>query len=439
MLLKPTAVLGWLAIYVVMVLTPLGLAMILERPEPRGLLVETGAMMGLVGLGLLAAQLLVTGRFRWFAGRIGQDNLLQFHLRVGFLAWLLLLSHPVLLMLGDLRFLAWLDPREELLRALAIWFLVIALTLLVVSSLWRVQLGLQYEYWRTLHAVLAFLVVAGGLGHALMAGHHTGGWLTAVLIALAVALPLLLLLDLRLLRPRRLARKPWRVVEVDLRRAESVQLVLEAEGHDGLDFQAGQFAWLTLGNSPYSLQQHPFSMASSPVFPRQLQFVIKQLGDFTGSLTDVAVGTRAFVEGPYGVFCHPSDRDRRTVFVVGGIGITPVLSMLRARRDWQYRQPIWLIYANHSEDEIVMREELTALREVLPMTLVHVLAEPSPQWEGETGYVDAELLQRHLPDDAPDIDYYVCGPPPMMDIVEPALRDRGADLLRLNSERFDLV
>lgn len=439
MLLKPTAIAGWLAIYVVMALTPLGLAMILERPEPRRLLVETGAMLGLLGLGTLAAQLMITGRFRWFAGRVGQDNLLQFHRRVGVLAWFLLLSHPVLLVLGDRGFLAWLDPREDVLRALGIWLLVIALTLLIISSLWRVQLGLQYEYWRILHAVLAFLVVAGGLGHALMAGHHTGGWPTAGLIALAVILPLLLLLDMRLLRPRRLARRPWRVVEVDLRRAESVQLVLEAEGHDGLSFQAGQFAWLTLGDNPYSLQQHPFSMASSPVFPRRLQFVIKQLGDFTGSLTDVAVGTVAFVEGPYGVFYQSSDRDRRTVFVVGGIGITPVLSILRARRDWQYRQPVWLIYANQSDDEIVMREELTALHEVLPMTLVHVIAEPGPEWQGEAGHVDDELLQRYLPDDAPDIDYFVCGPPPLMDVVGLALRGRGVDLLRLHSERFDLV
>lgn len=89
-------------------LLPMAIAMIGERPAPRAWLVETGAM---------------------------------------------LLAHPLLLMAGDPDFLAWLDPREGLLRAVTMAGLLAAITALLVTSLWRVQLGLQYETWRSVHAL----------------------------------------------------------------------------------------------------------------------------------------------------------------------------------------------------------------------------------------------------------------------------------------------
>jgi predicted ferric reductase len=435
----PIAVLGWLLLYSLLALLPMALAMGIERPAPRGLLIEVGAMLGLLGLGMLATQLVITGRHRWFAAGVGQDNLLQFHRRTGTLAWGLILTHPLLLFIGDPDLLAWLDPRVDLLRAGALFVLVLALTLLVLSSLWRETFGLQYETWRTIHAGLALIVVAGGLGHALVASHHTGGLATQWAIGLVIAVPLALLLETRLWRPWRQRGRPWRVVEVEPRRAESTRLVLEADDHPGMEFKAGQFAWLTLGETPFSLQQHPFSMTSSPTRPRKIEFIIKQSGDFTRRVAEVKPGTTAFLEGPYGVFSMPEDADRRAVFIAGGIGITPVLSMLRARRERGHEAPLWLLYANESEDQIVMWEAIEELADTLPLTRVHVLAEPSDDWDGETGLIDAELLDRHLPEDDGDIDYFVCGPPPMMDQVEADLEARGVPLLRLYSERFDLV
>lgn len=437
--ITPIALLGWLLLYSLVALLPMALAMGIERPEPRGLIVEVGAMLGLLGLGMLATQLVTTGRHRWFAERVGLDNLLQFHRRTGTLAWVLILIHPLVMFIGDPELLAYLDPRVDLVRAGALVVLVLALTLLVVSSLWRETFGLQYETWRTIHAVLALIVVAGGLGHALLASHHTGGLATQCAIGLVIAVPLALLLETRLWRPWRQRSRPWQVVEVEPRRAESTRLMLEADGHSGMEFKAGQFAWLTLGDTPFSLQQHPFSMTSSPTRPRQIEFIIKQFGDFTRRVAEVKPGTTAFLEGPYGVFSMPEDSDRRAVFIAGGIGITPVLSMLRARRERGHNAPVWLLYANESEDEIVMWEAIEDLADTLPMTSVHVLGDPSDDWDGETGLIDAEFLDRHLPQDAEDIDYFVCGPTPMLDQVEAALEARGVALRRLYSERFDLV
>lgn len=429
----------WLLAYLGLVLLPLAVAMLGSRPAARELLVEAGAMLGLLGLGVLAGQVLTSGRHRWFAAGVGQDNLLQFHRRTGVFGWLLILAHPALLMLGDSAFLAWLDPREDLLRALMMLGLLLSVSVLAVTSLWRVSFALQYEHWRAIHAALSLLVVAGGLGHALMGAHHTAGLATQLLLVGVIGVPLALLLEARLWRPWRLRKRPWRIVEIEQRRAECTRLLLHADGHAGMNFRAGQYAWLTIGDTPFSLQQHPFSMASSPHDPTRLEFIAKQLGDFTRSLPDIEPGTRAFVEGPYGVFSMAVNANRRAVFIVGGIGITPILSMLRACRERGHSQPMWLLYGNQDESEIVAREWVEGLAGELPLALVHVLMEPGDDWSGATGYIDAELLERELPPDADDIDYFVCGPEPLMNLVEPALIARGVDAARLYSERFNLV
>lgn len=432
-------IVGWLLAWMGLALLPMAVAMLGTRPPPRELLVEAGAMLGLLGLGVLAGQLVISGRHRWFATGVGQDNLLQFHRRTGVFGWLLVLAHPALLMLGDAAFLAWLDPREDLLRAATMIALLLAVSVLVASSLWRLSLGLQYENWRTLHAVLSLFVVTGGLGHALMGAHHTDGLPTQLLLAGVVGVPLLLLLEARLWRPWRRGRAPWRVDTVEDARANSTRLVLRADGHPGMAFQPGQYAWITLGDTPFAVQQHPFSMASTAADPTCLEFIAKRAGDFTCSLPDIEPGSRAFVEGPYGVFSMDVAANRRAVFVAGGIGITPILSMLRSCREHGHSQPLWLVYGNQDAGDIVAREALEALAGELPLTLVHVLNEPGDDWVGETGYIDAELLDRHLPPDGDDIDYFVCGPEPLMDSVEPALKSRGVDTLRLYSERFNLV
>jgi predicted ferric reductase len=431
--------LAWLFLYIGLALAPMIVALGGERPPPRSLLVESGAMLGLLGLGVLSLQLVMSGRHRWFGAGFGQDNLLQFHRQVGQLAWLLVLAHPLTLIVGDARFLAYLDPSEDLLRALSLIFVLLATTTLVVTSLWRQALGLSYETWRTLHATLSLLVVAIALGHALLVDHYTAGMPTKLALAMLIAIPLLLLLESRLLRPWRLRQRPWRLVERESQPDDAMRLAFEAHGHPGMDFKPGQYAWLTLGPSPFSLQQHPFSMASVATRCHRLEFIAKQVGDFTESLSDVEIGTAAWLEGPYGVFTMEPGAGRRTVFIAGGIGITPMMSMLRSCSEQGCKQPMWLIYGNNTKEEIVLAQELDALRQRLQLTVIHVLTDPPDEWQGETGYVDEDLIRRALPADADDIDYFVCGPAPMMDSVEPTLRKRGVSVRRLHSERFDLV
>lgn len=431
--------LAWIIIYLGLVLLPTVLAVGFQAPPARSFAAEFGAILGLLALGVLAMQAAVSGRHRWFAGGAGMDNVLQFHRQLGIFALLLVLAHPATMLIANPTYLAFLDPRINLMRAAALSFIIIATLILVTSSLLRLTIQLSYEQWRVIHGVLSILIIISGLSHALLVNSYFApDWKKLVLMSL-VGLALLLILESRLLRPLRMLRRPWRVVEARQEPGNATTLVFEAKGHAGMKFRPGQFVWLTLGDSPFSLQQHPFSISSSATHPDKLAITAKALGDFTSSLSAVQPGTRAWLEGPYGVFFHDAAHSRGAIFIAGGVGITPIISMLRTYRDLGRDFPLWLIYASADADSILFRDELDEMAANLPLTLVHVLTNPPEDWNGETGYVDADLLARHLPEDNDIIEYFLCGPPPMMDSVEPILIARGAALNRVYSERFNLV
>jgi predicted ferric reductase len=433
-------VLAWSVIYTLLLILPLLVAYAAERPPGRGFWIEFGVALGFVGMAMMGLQFVLTARFRKIAPPFGTDTLLQFHRQIGILALLFILAHPAILFIADRRYLVFLDPSVNLARTLSLGFATIALVAIVVLSLWRKGFGLSYEWWRLTHGILALLVVMIGLAHILMVGHYVEAlWKQALWTAVTVV-PMYLLVHVRVVRPWIMSRKPWRVTEVKHEAGRVWTLVVEPDGHAGKRFRAGQFMWLTLQNTPWSLQQHPFSISSSEANPERLEFTIKELGDFTSTAKDTPSGARAFLEGPFGRFILDEQFGGGLVFIAGGIGVTPMMSILRTLRDRGDQRPLILIYGNNRREKIAFRDELDEMRKQMNLKLIYVLEEAPEQWEGEVGWITAELLDRHLPgDNRSDWHYYICGPDPMMDIAEAALMARNVPLWNVYTERFEMV
>ncbi|TVS13805.1 MAG: hypothetical protein EA424_20955, partial [Planctomycetaceae bacterium] len=410
--------------YLLVAILPLGIAYFSAVDEGRGFWIEFGVGLGMVVFALLGMQFITTARFRWVAPYVGSDAVIYFHRQAGILTLLIFLAHPLILFTADPAYLAYLDPRVNFLRAVFLIAATVAVVLVVLLPLCGLRYGLSYEWWRLTHGLLAAAVLVVGLAHSLMVGHYVSGlavqasWVVATLVALG------LLIYIRVIKPLRMLRKPYRVAEVIPERGDVYVLALEPDGHGGMNFAAGQYAWLTLGETPFSLQQHPFSMLSSAKVRERIEFAIKEAGDFTSTMKDVRPGTRAFLEGPYGAF-RIDPRAEAAVMVVGGIGATPALSMLRTARDLGDCRPLVMIYGNVRHDQIAFRDELETLTSELELKVVHVLSEPEPQWTGESGNITKEILDRYLAPLADrDVQYFVCGPTPMMDLVEHALLAR---------------
>jgi predicted ferric reductase len=436
-----TAIQGtaWLAFYFCAILLPILLFRLGNIPPARTFGIEFGVLLGFGLLLTLAIQFALTARFHWIGKPFGSDMILQMHRHVGILLLIFWFGHPLLLLYSEPKFLEFLDPRVNALRTIFLIIATIAMVLLIVLSVWRKSVGLNYEWWRLSHSGLAVVVLSIGMVHSWQVEHYVAGiGKRALLIAIGGG-ALGLLAYLRLWRPYRRQFFPYRIVDIIEERGESSTVVLEPVGHEGLKFRSGQYAWLTLGDSPFVMQQNPFSFSSSQhAAPARLEFTAKKLGDFSHRLVEASIGETAFIEGPYGYFCLNDDAPG-AVFIMGGIGITPAVSMLRSLRDSSDPRPLLLIYGNSSWKEVAFRRELVELEEALNLRVIHVINEPEADWSGETGYIDRELLDRVLGEAERRFQFFVCGPEPLMDAVERALLQLKIPLHQVRAERFTMV
>lgn len=432
---------GWLALYVAVALSPLVVLLIADRPAPRSFWTELSVALAFVGMSVMCLQFALTARFRHVAPRAGIDIILQFHRQISFTALALVLAHPLILVVANHpRGLALLNPVGAPPR---VWFgLASALALLALMglSLGRRRLKLNYEAWKLSHGALAVVAVVAGLAHMLSVGHYLDlPWKRGLWDAFALGLVGLLLYT-RLGKPIKLWRRPYEVARVEPERGNATTVVLKPVGHRGLRFRPGQFAWVRLGRSPFSLEEHPFSFSSSAERRGEISLTIKALGDFTRTAAAIVPGTRAYLDGPFGAFEIDRLRDAPGfVLVAGGVGITPMMSILATMADRGDTRPVLLLYASRDWESVTFREALEALAPRLNLQLVHVLDKPPEQWTGERGFISPEVLARHLGADRRDREYLLCGPPPMMAAVERTLLDLGVPHARIHAEKFNLV
>ena len=430
----------WLAVYLTLVMVPLVLAYWSPQPGAAGFAWDFAMTLGYAGVAMMGVQFVLTARFKRACAPFGIDVIYFFHRYLALAMLALIVLHALIASGLDPGAVGPLDPRRAA-PAISIGRLaLILIAALLVSSLWRKRLGIEYDRWRRVHAVMAILALLLAVIHVDMAArmlNSPGKRLAWTLLSLAW---LGLIVHVRLFRPWRLRRRPFRVCAVHAEHGRSVSLNLEPVGHAGFDYLPGQFAWLSLGNSPFALREHPFSLASSPTRPGTITFTIKALGDFSTAVARCKPGTTAYVDGPYGAFsCDSHPTASGLVFIAGGVGIAPIISMLRALADRNDSRPLWLFYGNRLWQHTLFREELQALGTRLNLHLVHILGEPEADWRGERGLLRPDILVRHLPDQRTGLHYFICGPQPMIQVAECALKAMTVPLRHLHSEIFDLA
>jgi predicted ferric reductase len=359
----------WVLLYLFFCLAPLVLAVGQTRLPGRPFLVEFSVALGFVGLSILALQFALIARFKVVAAPFGIDALLQYHVQITFIGLTFALAHPVLLFVADSKYLPLLNLLTAPWRARFAFTSVVALLVLVGLSVWRRAFHLGYELWQATHGLLAVIVVLFALLHASLVGYYVTGLLRHVVYDGYIGGLIFLLVWIRLVSPLIRLRRPWRVVRVVAERGGTSTLVIEPVGHKGFGFDPGQFGWIAVGRSPFAITQHPFSFSSAADTPPggPVAMTIKAAGDFTNTVAGVTPGTRVYVDGPHGVFSMDRRQAPGYVFIAGGVGVTPLYSMLLTMREREDVRPVTLFYASATWDDAVFREELAALSETMPI------------------------------------------------------------------------
>lgn len=430
----------WIVAYLFLTLFPLLVLLLYPPAGGRGFWIEFSVALGFIGLAMMALQFVLTARVNRIEASYGIDILLQFHRYTSLVAFFMVLVHPIILFIAQPETLQLLNFPQAPWRAHMAVLGTLAFLAMVITTIWRKQLKIPYEPWRASHTILAVLAVGLGFGHAIGVGNYLGLFWKAVLWSAIILVSLWLIIYVRLVKPWLMTKKPYVVEEVMAQRGDVWTLALRPLGHEGFTFQPGQFAWLTLNITPLSMREHPFSMSSSGDRADRIEFGIKAIGDFTSRIKDYQPGTRAYLDGPYGVFTIDRYWDSAGfVLIAGGVGITPIFSILLTAAERKDDRPFLLIYAAPSWEDITYRDELEALKKSLDLTIVYVLRRAHDDWEGETGYVDRDLLEKHIPLHRGSRHYFVCASPVMMDAVERALFELEVPVTNVHMEHFDLA
>lgn len=426
-----------LIIYLITLLLPLGIAWSFGWP-PRPLHQEIASGLGMLAFSIILVEFVLSGRFRGVSSHTGMDVTMRIHQMMARTALTFAVLHPLFYqstlsggprpwdVTGQLTITT---DFSALASGIAAYLVLFAFFVVAIA---RKSLGYKYEIWRLMHGLGALLIAGLLLHHTLHAGRYGAHPAMAFLWFFMTGVAIASLFYVYLIEPLRQKRDEWSVQSIARLTPKQWEVRLSPARHAGLDFKAGQFVWLNIGHSAFSLYENPFSISSAPGGGSEISFIIKELGDFTRTLGQIKPGTRAYLDGPHGNLTVDDKTEPGIVLIAGGVGIAPMLSILRQCRLSDDPRNIKLIYGNRRQDQIVSRDELET------EDAIFALSEPPEGWQGETGLIDGALLDRHLKSRQYENWLFVlCGPAIMMDIVEHHLIARGVPSHRILSERFD--
>jgi ferredoxin-NADP reductase len=209
------------------------------------------------------------------------------------------------------------------------------------------------------------------------------------------------------------------------------------ERPEGFEFRPGQFLMVRVAAEGKD-EVRCYSISSSPEATGYLEISVRKQGRASGAIHEtIRAGGVLPIRGPGGSFVYPLEPDVPLVLHAGGVGVTPMISMLRHAVKTEPGRPVTFLYTVRAEQDVAFRDELAVLARRAPGVRVYVTlsrGEPKPGFL--TGRMDAEKIARYVPDPAKAI-HLICGPGPMIESLQVGLASLGVPADRIRFEAFE--
>ncbi len=363
---------------------------------------------------VFAFNFLMATRAKWVE-RIfgGLDKMYLIHRRSGVIAVFLLVAHFVVVP----RDLTAFNPGKPL----GFYAFVLILLGVVISAAPVFKKKIPYHRWINIHRLMGVFYVLGVV-HGMMVNSLIKELSITRIYVFGMAFIGITAWVYRAFLFKLFNKKlAYKVVTVSDKGAGFTEIVMKPLA-GGLNFLAGQFAFFTFPNISKK-EQHPFTISSHPYF-KELRITVKKLGDYTSDLADqVSVGDPVWVEGPYGHFSSSYIKEKDQVWIAGGIGITPFLSLIND----VYTNKIRLIWCVSNKEEAVYQEELQKAKENDPDFDFQI-------WSStDKGRLSLESLQL---DNYHNKGFLLCGPEGLKKSIYKDLKNQGVTSDNIYDEEF---
>ena len=395
--------------------------------KPGDFLIALGRLAGLLSEFLILVELLLISRFSSIEKVYGFDKLANLHKKIGLFLGIFIISHPFLLTLGYARlnnvgflkqFLNFQTSWGDVFGA-TIAFLIILLVVFV--SVKAIRSKIKYEVWYFIHLPL-YLAIVLAFSHQINTGDMSQGgaifyWYLFNIVVIGV------LVIWRFVKPAYLFFRHSFSIEKVVKENDNVYSVyITGKKMDQYKFSSGQYATLIFLQKKMHFH-HPFSFSNTPN-RKNLRFTIKAAGDFTSKIDNLKIGTRVWIDGPLGVFTLKKSINKKYLFIAGGIGITPILSILKSLKD---KNSGILFYSNKTEEEINFKKEIFASGIKTNYFNTNL---------GKGNRIDIQKIADLCPD-YKERDIYICGPIPMTLSLVRSLKVTGVPIEQIHFEKFN--
>ncbi len=211
-----------------------------------------------------------------------------------------------------------------------------------------------------------------------------------------------------------------------------------SEGSRAIDYRAGQYVGISFRRGARRTPMRCFSVTTAPSDSGELGLAFRNGGAFTTALAELSPGSRVDIAGPFGEFTVSRDETRPLLFLAGGIGITPFLSVLRDLDGRRNAQPVTLLYSTNSLQDVPFARELMDLAKRNANYTIRFLTTSVPS--DKQGH--PLIIQNRLSDEVileyatTDTQYYICGPQGYTTAANETLESLGVEEWAIHNEAF---
>lgn len=401
-----------------------------------------GRLAGLLSVYAVLTQFLLMGRVTPIERVFGHDRLAHVHHKVGRYVLIFVILHFVGIVTsysiaGKVNFLGQLfilfEQYDDVLKAFIAFLMFV---LIAVTSIYFSKIKVKYELWYGVH-ITTYLAILLAYGHQL----KFGGTLTQTALGSIWTALYIIVLSIfayyRFLIPLlNLNKHKFFVKLVKRESSDVVTVVISGTNMKSFNWNPGQFAIFRFLDGKRFWQAHPFSISWAKN-NQDLRVTIKDSGDFTHEIGNLSVGTPVLVDGPHGVFTFDKNSKRKLLFIAGGIGITPIRSMLEEVSE---SRTAYLFYSNRTKNPPLKKEldELANDNHVIKYFYTDLENDQGLTSHEKIGRITKDDISRVIKSDPDNWDVYICGPSQFMHALRDILLEAGVSSKQIHSEEFSL-
>lgn len=311
-----------------------------------------GQITGILGITLFSTTLILQARFSFLENLFkGLNKVYFYHHTIGAVSFILLLFHPIFLAIN----LAYVSFEQSALfilpnKDVPVNLGKLSLGLMIMLLVLTFFIKIAYDKWKLTHKFLGIAYIFG-LVHSLLVPSDISNFIPLKIFILFIGFLAIYSYIYRLLRQSLFKKVSfYKVVNINKEKNKIWEIEMEPLG-ERINFIPGQFVFVSFKSIDKGKESHPFSITSS-MKESNLRIAIKESGDWTQKINFIKKGDMAEVEGPYGRFYSQSSIEK--VFIAGGIGIAPLLSMLRTGVNTK----VYLFYSIKDEYKEAFSQEL---------------------------------------------------------------------------------